>query len=66
MIYQLNGKKVKNKPIGTFTKIVVIPGKLKNYITQVLNPDNISFWLGKNYLHVNKKMELYINGKRVV
>lgn len=34
MLYQLNGKVVKKEPKGNFKKIVVIPGKLKNFITE--------------------------------
>lgn len=34
MIYQIDGKNVKEEPKGNFKRIVVIPGKLKNFITK--------------------------------
>lgn len=34
MIYQIDGKVVKDKPEGEFEKIVVVPGKLINFITK--------------------------------
>ncbi len=34
MLYQLDGKVVKEEPKGDFKKIVIIPGKLKNFITE--------------------------------
>ena len=35
MIYQIDGKIVKEKPEGKFEKVVTVPGKLMNFITKV-------------------------------
>ena len=55
MIYQINGKRVKNKPKGKFAKVVTVPGKLMNFITtqqELATTSNytIDFWQGARSL----------------
>jgi len=34
MLYQIDGKAVKSKPKGNFKKVVTVPGKLMNFLTE--------------------------------
>jgi len=64
MLYQLNGKNVKEEPKGKFLRVVEVPGKLKNYITK--EPKGLScksLWLDETHIGINEKQEMFINGQ---
>ncbi len=71
MIYQIDGKNVKEKPIGVFKKVVEVPNKLKNFITKCTwNLQNMCFEFWYKFTHIaiikeKSSITVYVEGKQI-
>ena len=68
MIYQINGKfySKTEEPKGEFLRVVEVPGKLKNFITEEpVGPETVSMFIEEHHVVVSEDDKAYIDGQEL-